>query len=216
MNKLLLTLILLSMIPLVLAVKTIGPFQQDKNAELFQVCDNCSYVNLTTVQLPNSTILNIDINMTENKLTYNYTFIDTDLIGGYIYTTCGDPDGVTTCQSVNFQITTTGDSVDLSNVIIVIVFLVLTVSFLYLSSIFEADKWMIKTSFILFAILMSVLAVNSARIIASESTDLTTMGVTGFILTISVLSFMFLYILIHATVQAFKQLKHKEEVKWDV
>ena len=216
MKKLLLTLILLSIVPTILALSSLGTFEQDKNLELLQVCDNCSAVNLTTVQLPNSSILNINTSMSEVELTYNYTFTGTDLVGLYIYTTCGDPDGVITCESVDFQITTTGDNVDLSNIIIVIVFLVLTVSFLYLSSIFEADKWMIKTSFILFAILMAVLAVNSARIIASQSTDLTTMGVTGFILTIAVLSFMFLYILIHATVQAFKQLKHKEEIRWNV
>jgi len=41
------------------------------------------------------------------------------------------------------------------------------------------------------------------------------MGTTGFILTIAVLSFMFLYILIHATIQAFKQIKHKEEIRWN-
>ena len=216
MKKLLLILIFLTIVPTVFALTSIGPFQQNEDIELLQICDNCSYINLTTIQLPNSTILKIGINMTANDLTYNYTFTKTDLVGGYIYTTCGDPDGTSTCQSVSFQITTTGDNVDLSNIIIVIVFLVLTVSFLYLSSIFEADKWMIKTSFILFAILMAVLAVNSARIIASQSTDLTTMGVTGFILTIAVLSFMFLYILIHATVQAFKQLKHKEEIRWNV
>ena len=215
MNKLLLSIILLSIIPLALAA-TLGTFQQDDKIDLLQVCDNCTHVNITTIQLPNSTILSINTNMSVDVFTYNYSFTMTDLVGDYIYTTCGDDDGVASvCQSVDFQITTTGDSVDLSNVIVVITFLVLVIAFLYLSSIFEADKWMIKTAFILFAILMSVLAVNSARIIASESTDLTTMGTTGFILTIAVLSFMFLYILIHATIQAFKQIKHKEEIRWN-
>ena len=128
-DKILLWMFVVLLVPTILALSSLGTFEQDKNLELLQVCDNCSAVNLTTVQLPNSSILNINTSMSEVELTYNYTFTGTDLVGLYIYTTCGDPDGVITCESVDFQITTTGDNVDLSNIIIVIVFLVLLFPF---------------------------------------------------------------------------------------
>lgn len=214
-NKLSLFLFAILLIPTILAIPDLGVFQQDDDVELLQVCDNCSYVNLTTVQLPNSTILDIGVNMTKIHTTYNYTFTKTDLLGEYIYTTCGDDDTVFICQSVGFEITTTGDKVSLSNSIIVIVFLLMGGLFLYMGSVFDAEKWIVKTAFYLFSIMMGLLAVNSARIIVSESTDLTLMGTSGFIIIIAVLLFMFLYIMITATVNVFKQIKHKKEIEWN-
>ncbi|GAG86202.1 unnamed protein product, partial [marine sediment metagenome] len=113
-NKLLAFLFVVLLVPTVLAISSLGVFQQDDAVELLQICDNCSYINLTTIQLPNSTINNIGINMSNVHTTYNYTLSQTDLLGNYVYTTCGDPDGIFTCESVSFEITTTGEKVSLS------------------------------------------------------------------------------------------------------
>ena len=112
-----LALILLST-PFILGVETLGTFQQDTNIELIQVCDNCTFVNLTTVKIPNSTMLSFNINMSITQTTYNFTFQNTSNLGEYIYTTCGDPNGIFTCQSVNFEITPTGHNLDTSKSII--------------------------------------------------------------------------------------------------
>ncbi len=113
----------LVLLPMISGVETIGPFQLNTNAQLLQVCDNCTFVNLTTVQLPNSTIININTNMTVFERTYNFTFTDTADVGDYIYTTCGDPNGVNTCESVNFKVTVSGSDLQIAESIIYIVFL---------------------------------------------------------------------------------------------
>ncbi len=215
MKKLLLLILLLSIIPSVLAMSSIGEFQQNNNVELIQICANCTSVNITTIKFPNSSIANINVMMSENSSTYNYTFTRTDLIGDYFYTTCGNPDAIYTCESVSFEITTTGDKVSLSNIILVIVFLVLALMFLYLGSLFEKDKWMVKTAFFITSLLLGLLAVNTARIIASESLNLSRMGTTGIIIMATMISFMFMYILVIATINVIKQLKDKKAIRWN-
>lgn len=106
-------------------VQTLGTFIVDSNINLIQVCDNCTYVNLTSVKLPNSTIISYNINMTEVQSTYNFTFTQTDTLGNYIYTTCGDPDGVFTCSSINFEVTNSGSIISTGESIIYIIFTIM-------------------------------------------------------------------------------------------
>ena len=215
MKRLLLLILLLSIIPSTLAMSSIGTFQQDNNIQLIQICDNCTSVNLTTIKLPNSSIADINVIMSESNFTYNYTFTRTDLIGNYFYTTCGNPDAIPTCESVSFEITTTGDKVSLSNIVLVIVFLVLALMFLYLGSLFEKDKWMVKTAFFITSLLLGLLSINTARIIASESLNLSKMGTAGMIVITAMISFMFMYIMIIATINVFKQVKEKKAIRWN-
>ncbi len=122
-NILLLTLVLI-ILPLVTSMSSIPPSEQNKDISLIQVCDNCTFVNVTTVRLPNTTIVNINGNMTEFQNTYNFTFGTTELLGTYIYTTCGDPDGIFTCESSDFVITATGSILSTGESIIYIIFLI--------------------------------------------------------------------------------------------
>lgn len=106
----------------VLAASTeIGPFKQGSRIQLIQVCDNCTFVNLTYVQHPDSTIENISRLMTKYGSYYNYSYQNTGQQGTYKYTTCGDADGVYTCQSVDFLITPSGYNNYLGITIVVIV-----------------------------------------------------------------------------------------------
>ena len=121
------------------ATDTLGVFEINKDINLLQVCDNCSYVNLTTVQLPNSTILSLNTNMTSTGTTFNASFSQTDLLGNYIYTTCGDVDGILTCESVSFIVTTTGSILSTAQGIVYIVFLI-AVLFIFSLSLYGAIK----------------------------------------------------------------------------
>ena len=103
-----LLLVLLLILPLVMATQNLGTFQQNKNINLIQTCDNCTYVNITKVQLPDSTIIEYNDEMTKTGSEYNFTFTNTSQIGKYIYTTCGDDDGIFKCVSVQFAITPSG------------------------------------------------------------------------------------------------------------
>jgi len=119
---------------------TLGTFQQDTCVELIQVCDNCTYINITSIRNPNSSIVYSNVEMTKSGEEYNYTFCNTSSLGTYTYTTCGDLDNKVVCESVDFEITPTGYKLSTSQgimsfltigilIIISLVFLILTASF---------------------------------------------------------------------------------------
>lgn len=89
----------------------IGTFKQYQCVNLIQDCSNCSYVNLTFVQYPNSTYsLLTEAVMTKNGTIYTYNYCLTSALGDYKYGTKGDLDGTITTQPIRFTITTTGSS----------------------------------------------------------------------------------------------------------
>lgn len=91
-------------------VKEIGPFKQNTRVSLTQVCDNCTFVNVTIVQLPRDAgRVIINSGMTKNGQNYNYSFAQTSTLGDYDYTTCGNPDGVLTCETIAFTVTPSGN-----------------------------------------------------------------------------------------------------------
>lgn len=95
-------------LPMASAVSDLGTFKQGDCIQLYQLCDNCSYVNLTTITQPNGTVLFIGTNMTKNGVDYNYTLCQTTLVGEYLYNVCGDKDNVFTCENIGFNITPSG------------------------------------------------------------------------------------------------------------
>lgn len=73
-------------------------YTQGQSIPLTATCDNCSQVNLTKIENQNGIVLIGDYPMTKNGTSYNYTFIDTNTIGLYKYVTCGDLNGIVTCE----------------------------------------------------------------------------------------------------------------------
>ena len=135
MNKLLLIIVVGIFILLLGNVNAdLGTFKKDLCVELIQTCENCSYVNLTRVSYPNSTIaLNGNFSMTRYNSVYNYSFCDTNVTGIYVYLTQGDLDGATTTGNELFTITETGTALNdsqttLYSILIFIVFLVFVIS----------------------------------------------------------------------------------------
>ena len=99
----------LFLISFISADVSIGTIRQGSSIQLTQTCSNCTYVNLTSVLNPtNNYILLGQYSMTKNGSNFNYTFVNTTLQGNYVYTTCGDLNGINTCQSVNFEVTNSG------------------------------------------------------------------------------------------------------------
>jgi hypothetical protein len=113
MSKLLLivTLMCLLVLPTITAIdKSISTVQKDKCINLFQICDNCTYVNITSI-IGQGTVNSMGSGlMTKTGTYYNYTFCGTSSIGTYIYNTCGDLNGVLTCEPVSFEVTPSGFS----------------------------------------------------------------------------------------------------------
>lgn len=106
---------------------SLGTFKKDLCISLIQNCDNCTYVNVTSVLFPNGTLRYINTSMTENANDYNYTFCDTSGLGEYTYTTCGNLDGLLTCESIKFYITPTGTSLSTGQSIIYLIFLIASI-----------------------------------------------------------------------------------------
>jgi lysylphosphatidylglycerol synthetase-like protein (DUF2156 family) len=215
MKKIFLLFIVLLILPSVMAIQSLGTFQKDTNINLIQTCDNCTYVDVTKVQLPNSTIIKINKEMTKDISEYNYTFSQTDKLGEYIYTTCGDDDGVYTCASVGFEVTYTGEKVSLSNAVIVIAFLILAIICLVLGFSFKMDYWIVKSFFFFCSVLAGILAINSARIIASESTNLSKMGDMGLLIGIVLFALFFLFMFVFAFIEIIQVFKQKKKLRWE-
>lgn len=134
-------LMLVLFIIIINAQASLGTFFQDEKVNLIQICDNCSFVNISNIVYPDSSIELLNIPMTKNGNIYNYTFTNTRQTGTYQYATCGDLNNIITCNNVNFEIKPLSRSygksifsIDLSSTtnIIIIIFLGLTSLLLFI------------------------------------------------------------------------------------
>lgn len=111
------------MIILPMVSAELGTFKQNKCVELKTILNGTSWVNLSTVSYPNSTIIFINEEMTQNGPSYNYTFCNTDSIGVYVYDYYDDLGNI---YSNDFIIAYLGQRLTTSNSIIyLIMFLVI-------------------------------------------------------------------------------------------
>lgn len=217
MKHKLILLIILLVIPMVFAETEIYPV--NKNIELKFTCTSNG-------EIPTSATFNISISY-PNGTTFINNKQATSLGNGlFNYTTYFNTIGIYPTQMFCFdgvysysnegfyEITTTGQKVSLSNIVIVIAFLIVGIILFILGYTFDREKWILKTGFYVFSLLMCLLAINSGSIIASESLGISKMSLTGLILIISVISFMMLYLFITWMIQTFKQLKDKESIRW--
>lgn len=89
--------------------QTLGTFRQNSCIELKQTCGNCTYVNITRISAPDSTILLSGQNlMTKTDTIYNRTFCNTTQLGQYVIDWKADPDGTTTAGNYDLFVTITG------------------------------------------------------------------------------------------------------------
>ena len=83
--------------------------QRGQPVDLIQFCPTCTYVNLSSVTLPNNTQIFVNDVMVKNGNTYTYAWSDTFQIGEYIYFVFGDKGGNTVGESLTFTVTPTGE-----------------------------------------------------------------------------------------------------------
>jgi uncharacterized protein YxeA len=80
-------------------IDNIGEFKQNQCIDLIQICEDCTYVNITSINYPNLTRSVNNVAMTKDGTFYNYTFCNTQELGDYIYNTQGDLNGNTAVES---------------------------------------------------------------------------------------------------------------------
>jgi len=84
----------------------IGNYNQGKEINLIQTCSNCTFNNITTIRLPDGSILNFDEKMNKDGTTYNWTLDSshTSLIGEYTVNGIGDLSGNNKVWNYRFEI----------------------------------------------------------------------------------------------------------------
>lgn len=217
MEKRVLTLLLMiAMTGIVLGAQTLGTFESGTDITLIQSCDSSSYSNITKISYPNSTLaIDTETAMIPNGNTYSYVFSNTEPLGRYlVYGHC-DEGGTDTIWVYDFETTYTGQKVSLSNSMIIFALMGLAAIFLTISYFFKAEYWMLKSFFQFMAVLAGLIAVNSARIIASESNSLGKMGEMGILLMIIVLGIFFIWIFVYSFQEIIKIFKRKGDLRWD-
>ena len=100
---------------------SLGRFTQDTTISLHQICDNCTFVNITSISFPNGSILIINREMNKSLNDYNFSFSDTSSPGLYIYNTCGDQDGPLVCENIEFDINKLGEELTTGRAIIYLI-----------------------------------------------------------------------------------------------
>ncbi|HUS50675.1 MAG TPA: hypothetical protein VMZ91_10950 [Candidatus Paceibacterota bacterium] len=219
MKKQLILLAIILFIPLIFAETEIYPVNKD--IELKFICTSNGEIPSATatfnitVSYPNgTTFIDNKQSTAKGNGAFNYTTYF-PILGNYpVQMFCFDGSD-SYSNSGNYEITTTGQKVSLSNIIIVLAFLVVGIILFILGYTFDREKWILKTSFYVFSLLMCLLAINSGSIIASESLGISNMSLAGLILIITVISFMILYLFITWMIQTFKQIKNKEGIRWN-
>lgn len=84
---------------------TIGSsFPQYSCVTLYQLCSNCTFVNVSSVTLPNSTVLPLNVNMNKVGVDYTYSFCGTVLEGEYLYSVYGDKNGGILSEVLKFTV----------------------------------------------------------------------------------------------------------------
>jgi len=92
--------------------ESLGYFKQDSCINIIQTCENCSYLNITSITFPNSTIAVSDVSMSSsaNGVEYNYSFCSTNILGQYKVNFKSDEGAVTTNANVWLDVTPNGKS----------------------------------------------------------------------------------------------------------
>lgn len=203
------------------SIPNLGIFRTDDSIELIQSCvingTFCTSCNISSVDYPNGTRAVKNIVMTKRTGDFNYTLLPefTDDLGTYRVNGYCHYQNVLKNWAYYFDVTLTGDRVSGSSTILIGAFLVLTIVCLVLGYTFKTDYWLFKSFFYFCALLLSILSINSARIIASESTDLSTMTASGLTIGIVLFGVFILFIFVYAFIDIIKALKYKRELRWD-
>ena len=106
-------ILLLAIMPLASAtISDFGEYRQGMSINLIQVCSNCTWINISSVLAPDSSLILSNVIMTEKGYTFNYTLDSskTQKLGTYQVTGVGDENGIPSEWSYTFEVTSLGNS----------------------------------------------------------------------------------------------------------
>jgi len=86
-----------------------GVYQKGECISLIQLCGDCTYNNITSIQYPNETKIILDAEMTKRGTEYNYTYCFPDLNGRFNINGVGDLGGSDTVWAYTLTLTPNGE-----------------------------------------------------------------------------------------------------------
>lgn len=148
------------------------PVEKGMCAELIQTCANCTFINMTGVIYPNSTIEYFNVEMTQNINVYNASFCKTDSLGIYTYSTLGNPDGIMVTQNVIFEVTPSGAKpldAGQSPLLLGALIIIFCLSILLFVLGYKVNNTVAKASFITFGCIMLLITILYTLLILNEA-----------------------------------------------
>lgn len=98
---------------------SLGIFKAGDNVSLIQLCDDCTYNNITSIIYPNGTIALGEAEMTKDGTQYNYTYLPIlEIYGTYTVNGFGDEGGADTVWAYTFEVTYMGQELTNSQAIL--------------------------------------------------------------------------------------------------
>jgi hypothetical protein len=124
MRKILMLLLMGIFLISLASAESIGTWKQGDCVQLIQTCADCTYVKISSVINPDSTIALGLVDMQKDGTFYNYTFCNTANLGTYNVNGYGDEEGVDQTFAYTFEITPSGQG-GTENIIFYIIVLVM-------------------------------------------------------------------------------------------
>jgi hypothetical protein len=196
-------------------VQTLPPVERGQCIELTQTCSNCTYVNFTSMVYPNKTQSIVGIGMTTfNNINYNATFCDTNSLGDYIVTTCGDIDGGFECVDFDFPVTPSGaDPIGSGQgtILLAVMFIILALAIIFLLMGFSSEAIFVKIAMVVLGFVMILILILYTLLVLNESIAQSPSLVGGFETFYTVMTYIgivgflaFLVIIVMIMVRAWK------------
>jgi len=110
----------LDTLKVVSAQENLGAFKINSCINLIQTCDNCSFINISSINYPDSSQALEEVTMQKSGTFYNYSFCDTSILGNYIVSGYGDNNGQISTWTYIFEIIPTSEK---GSLLIIFVFL---------------------------------------------------------------------------------------------
>jgi len=124
------------------SASSIGTFQANEEMQITNYCEAgvCTFINLTSLEYPNGTIVYPNAAMSKNGQAYNYSFTPVDL-GTYTFVSCGDST-IAICDKDTFYVNFNGEENSIGTMIILLLFFIgLFMGYFYLNGKVNYDKW---------------------------------------------------------------------------
>lgn len=128
LKKLLIIFVLVFVfITIIDADSSFGMVKQYHCINIEQSCANCTYLNITSILYPNSSVATSNAQMTLLGTKGTFTFCNTSIVGTYSINGNGNPDAITDIFQGTFEVTVTGQTLSMSKAITYILIFVVAV-----------------------------------------------------------------------------------------